>query len=131
MKKGEGRKTCNKSTKTCAGLSCRKYKMMLREPTSQKMVFQLESLLETQKCDPPVLESPTLHLGARALVSSQYADDGHVHPQAKLYWLEFDGWHFKRAGIGEGPGYPEDPGGTPLTPHLWGASPLLVLTCHP
>ena len=46
------------------------YKMMLREPTSQKMVFQLESLLETQKCDPPVLESPTLHLGARALVSS-------------------------------------------------------------
>lgn len=92
-------------------------KMRLREPTTQKMVFNF-ALHQPLEVWLPALESPPLHLGARAPVSSQHLSDCHVHPQAKVYLLELHGWHFECAGIGEVPGYQEDSGGSPLTPHL-------------
>ena len=57
MKKGEGRKTCNKSTKTCAGLSCRKYKMMLRE-SAEGTAKLLSRFSRARLCGPARLPRP-------------------------------------------------------------------------
>lgn len=59
-----------------------------------------------------------VHLGARARMFSEHPEQLSCPPQAKISPLELDGWHFKCAGIGEAPGYQEDPGGSPLTPQL-------------